>query len=99
MARLLILGIVIAIAGLAGAAPATAGPPEAPVAESLVPAWKRISYGDPRALELRSQVGLVVDERQGVILYARDPDKPRPIASLTKLLTIMTLLDARLSLE
>ena len=101
MARLLTFGIIIAFAGLAGAAAetATANPPETPVAKSPVPAWKPISYGDPRALELRSQVGLVVDERQGVILYARDDHKPRPIASLTKLLTIMTLLDAKLSLE
>jgi D-alanyl-D-alanine endopeptidase (penicillin-binding protein 7) len=101
VARLLTFGIVIAFAGLAvaGLETATAKPPETPAAKSLAPAWKRISYGDPRALELRSQVGLVVDERQGVILYARDDHKPRPIASLTKLLTIMTLLDAKLSLD
>ena len=101
MVRLLKFGIIIAIAASAGAGPepATASPPETSTAKSLVPVWKRISYGDPRALELRSQVGLVVDEREGVILYARDTDKPRPIASLTKLLTIMTLLDAKLSLE
>jgi D-alanyl-D-alanine endopeptidase (penicillin-binding protein 7) len=98
---LLRFGIIIAIAGFASAGlePAAASPPEASVAKPLVPAWKRIRYGNPRALALRSQVGLVVDEREGVILYARDTDKPRPIASLTKLLTIMTLLDAKLSLE
>jgi D-alanyl-D-alanine endopeptidase (penicillin-binding protein 7) len=63
------------------------------------PAWKPIHYGNPRALELRSQVALIVDERDGVILYARDVDKPRPIASLTKLLTVMAVLDAKISLD
>ena len=101
MARLLQVGLIIAIVGFAGASPepATADPPETPTAASLVPEWKRVRYGNPRALKLRSQVGLVVDEREGVILYGRDTDKPRPIASLTKLLTIMTLLDAKLSLD
>jgi D-alanyl-D-alanine endopeptidase (penicillin-binding protein 7) len=101
VARLLTFGIAIAVAGLAGTGsePATASPPETSVAKPPAPVWKAIRYGDPRTLELRSQVGLVVDERQGVILYARDADKPRPIASLTKLLTIVTLLDAKLSLE
>lgn len=64
-----------------------------------VPEWKPVRFGNPRALELRSQVGFVVDEREGTILFARDADKRRPIASLTKLLTVVTLLDARLSLD
>ena len=61
--------------------------------------WKPVRFGNPRALELRSQVGFVVDEREGAILYARDADKRRPIASLTKLLTVLTLVDARVSLD
>lgn len=61
------------------------------------PSWKRVHFGNPRALRLRSQVGLVIDEDEGTILYARAMDEPRPIASLTKLLTVMTLLDAGLS--
>lgn len=101
MSRLLQLGTILAVTGFVSAGPgaATAGPPETAAATPPVPTWKHVRYGNPRALELRSQVGLVVDEREGVILYARDSDKPRPIASLTKLLTIMTLLDAKLSLE
>ena len=101
MARLLEIGLMIVIAAFAtmGSEPAIADPARTSVAEVPTPEWKRIRYGNPRALELRSQVGLVVDEREGVILYGRDTDKPRPIASLTKLLTIMTLLDAKLSLD
>jgi D-alanyl-D-alanine endopeptidase (penicillin-binding protein 7) len=94
------MAVIAAMAMLAGAGPGTAsadgGQPSAE--KPAAPLWKRVRYGNPRALELRSQVGLVVDEDEGVILYGRDADKPRPIASLTKLLTIMTLLDAKLSL-
>lgn len=68
-------------------------------AKARTPSWKRVDYGNPNALFLRSQVGLVIDERSEEILYGRDIDKPRPIASLTKLLTAMTLLDAGLALE
>lgn len=99
--RLIELGIIIVVSGLVSVGPprAAASSLEASAATPLVPAWKHVRYGNPRALELRSQVGFVVDEREGVILYARDSDKPRPIASLTKLLTIMTLLDTKLSLQ
>lgn len=99
--RLLELAIIVSIAGYicVGSTPATASPTGTSAETPLVPTWKRVRYGNPRALALRSQVGLVVDEREGVILYSRNSDKPRPIASLTKLLTIMTLLDAKLSLE
>ena len=99
--RQLRLGIFVAIVAMAAAfsGTATSGQPGALSAAPAVPAWNPIRYGNPRALELRSQVGLVIDERQGVILYARDIDKPRPIASLTKLLTVMTVLDAKIPLD
>jgi D-alanyl-D-alanine endopeptidase (penicillin-binding protein 7) len=99
--RQLSFGIFVAIVAMAAtySGTATSGQPVALSAAPAVPAWKPIRYGSPRALELRSQVGLVVDEREGVILYARDIDKPRPIASLTKLLTVMTLLDAKIPLD
>ena len=94
-------GIFAVIVGIAAAYPeaAVSGEPEILSTTPAVPAWKDIRYGNPRALALRSQVGLVVDEREGVILYARDIDKPRPIASLTKLLTVVTMLDAKVPLE
>ncbi len=94
-------GIFAAIVGIAAAYPeaAVSGEAEILAAPPAVPVWKTIRFGNPRALALRSQVGLVVDEREGVILYARDIDKPRPIASLTKLLTVVTMLDAKISLD
>jgi D-alanyl-D-alanine endopeptidase (penicillin-binding protein 7) len=99
--RQLEFGIFAAIVGIALACPETAvsGQPEILSTAPAVPAWKPIRYGNPRALALRSQVGLVVDEREGVILYAREIDKPRPIASLTKLLTVVAMLDAKILLD
>jgi D-alanyl-D-alanine endopeptidase (penicillin-binding protein 7) len=94
-------GVFAAIVGIVSAFSETAvsGELEILSAPAAVPAWKTIHYGNPRALVLRSQVGLIVDEREGVILYARDIDKPRPIASLTKLLTVVTMLDAEIPLD
>jgi D-alanyl-D-alanine endopeptidase (penicillin-binding protein 7) len=94
-------GIFAVIAGIVVTYPeaAVSGEPEVLSTLPAVPTWRSIRYGNPRALALRSQVGLVVDEREGVILYARDIDKPRPIASLTKLLTVVTMLDAKVPLE
>jgi len=90
-------GLCVAIVGMVATGSAAASSDQ-PAALSA-PAWKSVHYGNPRALELRSQVALIVDEREGVILYARDIDKPRPIASLTKLLTVMTVLDAKIALD
>ncbi|GMQ76703.1 MAG: hypothetical protein BMS9Abin01_1993 [Gammaproteobacteria bacterium] len=99
--RQLRFGICVAIVGMVAtySGIASSGQPVARSAAPGAPAWKPIHYGNPRALALRSQVALIVDEREGVILFARDIDKPRPIASLTKLLTVMTVLDAKISLD
>lgn len=96
------------IIALAAALPAHAADEVGPHDVSLIgeiiegpaaPEWTRVRYGNPGKLFLRSQVGVVVDEEAGEILYARGIDKPRPIASITKLLTVMTLLDASLPLD
>ena len=101
MARLLELGIAVVLTSLitvsTASAATLAGNQQPSAGSAAAPPWQRVRYGNPRTLRLRSQVGLVVDEQRGVILYGRDADKQRPIASLTKLLTIMTLLDAKLS--
>lgn len=41
---------------------------------------------------LRSASALVVDHRNGEVVYAKDADTPRPIASLTKLMTALVVL-------
>jgi D-alanyl-D-alanine endopeptidase (penicillin-binding protein 7) len=48
---------------------------------------------------LRSSMGLVLGLSDGRELYAKEADTPTPIASLTKLMTAMVILDAGVKLE
>ena len=68
--------------------------PALPIAASDI-----IRYGRPEKLALRSSVALIMDAREGVVLYGHNIDNPRPIASLTKLMTAMVILDAGLPLD
>ncbi|VAW70891.1 Murein-DD-endopeptidase [hydrothermal vent metagenome] len=56
-------------------------------------------YMNPNRLRLRSRSAAVVDLRDGVVLYGKSMHKKRQIASLTKLMTAMVVLDARLQLS
>ncbi len=53
---------------------------------------------NPRDLKLRSASALVLDQ-SGNVVYAKQMDEPRPIASITKLMTAMVILDANLPLD
>lgn len=53
---------------------------------------------NPRRLKLRSKSALVMDS-SGNTVYAKDIDQPRPIASITKLMTAMVILDSGASLD
>lgn len=71
-----------------------------------VPALMHGSLGEaiglnriPDPLALRSSVALVVDPRNGRILYDKNSSAVLPIASLTKLMTAMVVLDGGQSLE
>jgi D-alanyl-D-alanine endopeptidase (penicillin-binding protein 7) len=55
------------------------------------------SVDDP--LDLHSAVALVVDQRSGATLYAKNSLAVLPIASITKLMTAMVVLDAKLPLD
>ncbi len=50
-------------------------------------------------LKLRSAAALVVDQKTGEALYAKNVDVPTSIASITKLMTAMVTLDAELDLN
>jgi D-alanyl-D-alanine endopeptidase (penicillin-binding protein 7) len=50
-------------------------------------------------LRLTSAAALVVDQEEGNLLYAKNPDAVRSIASITKLMTAMVALDAGLPLD
>ena len=54
--------------------------------------WKSLN---PKKLKLKSSAALVVDQH-GNQVYARHADTPLPIASITKLMTAMVILDASL---
>jgi len=78
--------------------PDASAPPPAPIAH-FAPAAQLVSLGKPERLNLRSQVALVRDEREGVFLFAREIDTVRPIASLTKLMTALVVLEANQLLD
>ena len=49
--------------------------------------------------DLKSNVALVIDAAQGETLYAKHSDQVAPIASITKLMTAMVVLDAQSPLD
>ena len=68
---------------------------DSPTSEHALPLWKQL---DPRKLKLRSKAALIVD-RYGNSLFERNADKAVPIASVTKLMAAMVILDAKLPLD
>ncbi|WP_455233965.1 serine hydrolase [Thiogranum longum] len=57
--------------------------------------WETLN---PKQLKLRSASALIVDQ-SGNEVYAKESDEARPIASITKLMTAMVIVDAGLPLE
>ncbi len=54
---------------------------------------------NPAKLQLKSGSALVMDVNTGKTLYQKNPAQVRPIASLTKLMTALVVLDARQNLN
>jgi len=50
-------------------------------------------------LALKSSSALVLDQKNGSVLYSKNANEQRPIASITKLMTAMVVLDANLPLD
>lgn len=57
--------------------------------------WKNLN---PKKLKLRSKSALVIDHA-GRVIYGKESDTPMPIASITKLMTAMVILDSKLPLN
>ncbi len=57
--------------------------------------WEELN---PKKLKLRSAAALIVD-RSDQVVFAKQADEPRPIASITKLMTAMVVLDSGLPLD
>lgn len=88
-----------ALAGNAAKAPtrkfAAAGKPSAKAVRQVM----MDVDGDPRRLALYSASVLVVDQSNGQALVEKQPDAVVPIASISKLMTAMVVLDAKLDLQ
>ncbi|HUS23841.1 MAG TPA: D-alanyl-D-alanine endopeptidase [Candidatus Binatia bacterium] len=65
------------------------------LAAAQAPAQAAASSAERAALRLKSDAVLVVDQDSGETLAAKNADAVRPIASLTKLMTALVLLEAR----
>lgn len=53
----------------------------------------------PQALLLNSNAAVVFNESNGEVLYSKNNTNPMPIASITKLLTAMVVLDAHMPMD
>ncbi len=58
--------------------------------------YSLLPHLNPDKLFLRSGSALVLDVEKGDVLFERKAHEPQPIASLTKLMTAMVILDAKL---
>ena len=68
-------------------------------AETYISAQAFLEHAKPTKLKLRSHIGLVFDERDNQVIFSRHADAVVPIASLTKLMTAMVILDANLDMN
>jgi serine-type D-Ala-D-Ala endopeptidase (penicillin-binding protein 7) len=57
------------------------------------------SVTNPSKPDVRSNAALVIDEANSSVLFARQADTPVPIASITKLMTALVVLDGRQPLD
>ena len=83
--RLLVVSLLALNAGMMSATSAVAGEKHALVVAPIV--------------QIASGSAMVVDLKSHEVIYSRNPDQVRPIASLTKLMTAMVTLDAKQPLD
>jgi serine-type D-Ala-D-Ala endopeptidase (penicillin-binding protein 7) len=57
------------------------------------------NYDGSGILQLASSKALIINQNTGEIIYAKNTNLPTPIASITKLMTAMVMLDAKQSLD
>lgn len=95
-----LLGGVIAPAGIVNAANDSGAVIRSlPDGQEYIPGELVKRVANPRELKLRSHIGLVYDERDDIVLYAKGSHQKKPIASLTKLMTAMVIIDANLDMD
>jgi serine-type D-Ala-D-Ala endopeptidase (penicillin-binding protein 7) len=57
------------------------------------------AWSAPPAPSIRSSAAVVVDDESGSVLFAKNPSSVQPIASITKLMTAIIVIDAQLDLQ
>ncbi|MBI3937494.1 MAG: D-alanyl-D-alanine endopeptidase [Betaproteobacteria bacterium] len=101
--RALALAVSLGVANIAGAGDGAPSPAPRvtvtyrPAAEAAAEEFGRTARA--ANLDLKSGAALVVGQDGGRVLYAKNAQNVMPIASITKLMTAMVALDARLPLE
>lgn len=93
--RIQMLLIALLCASLGSVPSLAASPDDGHSSQRALRLWEQL---DDRHLKLKSEAALVVDHF-GNTLYAQKDDTPKPIASLTKLMSAMVILDAKLRLD
>jgi len=68
-------------------------------ASSEAPHKRRVSLDEPGRLALYSSSALVIDQSSGQALVEKQPNAVVPIASISKLMTAMVVLDAKLDMK
>jgi len=87
-----IAAVLVAFASLGLWAPgAQAWPPRAKPALEITPAFPQ---GEPALPRLTAQGAILVDLDTGFALYARNPDEKLPMASTTKIMTALLVLES-----
>jgi len=89
-------GTVSATSTTVAVAPAEPDVPAHDAVVPTIPATELAALASTQPLKLRSQIALVMDEKDGVTLFDQRADQRRPIASITKLMTALVVLEAGL---
>ncbi|MDD3153248.1 MAG: D-alanyl-D-alanine carboxypeptidase [Victivallaceae bacterium] len=55
--------------------------------------WSRAVRGDLSTLTIGAGAGILVDLSSGKVLWAKNPHQPRPLASMTKMMTMLVALE------
>jgi D-alanyl-D-alanine endopeptidase (penicillin-binding protein 7) len=58
-----------------------------------------VAFDPARPATLRAESAVVLDRRTGHVLWGKNPDETRPVASLTKLMTALVVIESPLSMS
>jgi len=87
------IAIVFAVIGLIYVSGVGVVTPEASVQEVVASPWVVSKYEPGSPFPLQAKAGIVLDRETGEVYYERNSEMVLPIASLTKIMTAMVVLD------